>query len=140
MVLADVHLSDLIWTTIWIFFLILFIWVFIAIISDLFRDHTMSGWGKALWVIALIIFPLVGSLIYLIARGSGMAERSAAQARAAQQQFDAYVRDTAGTAGSGPVDDLARLGQLRDSGTITPEEFEAMKARVVGGGSAAAPA
>ena len=138
MVLADVHLADLIWTTIWIFFLILFIWVFIAIISDLFRDHTTSGWGKAAWVILLIILPLIGSLIYLIARGGGMAERSAAQARAAQQQFDAYVRETAGTTGSSPVDDLARLAQLRDSGTITPEEFEAMKARVVGGDAAPA--
>lgn len=137
MVLADVSLGDLIWTSIWIFFLILFIWVFIAIISDLFRDHTMSGWGKALWVIALIIFPLVGSLIYLIARGSGMSERSAAQARAAQQQFDSYVRETAASSGAGPVDDLTRLSQLRDSGTITSEEFETMKARIVGGGASA---
>jgi hypothetical protein len=133
-------LGDLIWTSIWIFFLILFIWVFIAIISDLFRDHTTSGWGKALWVILLIIIPLIGSLIYLIVRGSGMAERSAAQARAAQQQFDSYVRETAGTTGSGPVDELTRLGQLRDNGTITSEEFETMKARVMGGGEASAPA
>jgi hypothetical protein len=134
-VLADVNLGDLIWTTIWVFFLILFIWVFIAIISDLFRDHSTSGWGKALWVIVLIIIPLIGSLIYLIARGDGMAERSAAQARRSQEQFDSYIRDTAGSSGSSSVDDLTRLAQLRDNGTITDEEFQSMKARIVGGGA-----
>lgn len=137
MVLADVSLGDLIWTTIWIFFLILFIWVFIAIILDLFRDHETSGWAKALWVLLLIILPLIGSLIYLIARGSGMAERSAAQHKAAQDQFDSYVRATAGSASS-PSEELTRLGQLRDNGTITPEEFETMKARVVAGGTTSA--
>jgi hypothetical protein len=140
-VLADVNLGDLIWTTIWVFFLILFIWVFIVIISDLFRDHKMSGWGKALWVIALILFPLIGCLIYLIARGDGMAERQLAQARATQQQFDDYVRSTAGSGGSS-ADELAKLADLRSSGTITEEEFQSMKARVVGGGTdaTAAPA
>ena len=143
MVLGDISLGDLIWTTIWVFFLILFIWVFIAIVSDLFRDHETSGWAKALWVVALIIFPLLGSLVYLIVRGDGMAKRSAAQERAAKAEFDSYIRETAGTgtgtgtgagAGAGgPVDDLQRLAALRDSGTITDAEFEQMKARVVGG-------
>ena len=139
MVLADVHLADLIWTTIWVFFLILFIWVFIIIISDLFRDHTLSGWAKALWVIALIIFPLVGSLIYLIARGSSMAERSAAEQAKAKEQFDAYVRATAGSSGGGGgADELSRLAELKANGTITEEEFQTMKARVVGGEPASA--
>jgi hypothetical protein len=133
MVLGDISLGDLIWTTIWVFFLILFIWVFIAIVSDLFRDHETSGWAKALWVVALIIFPLLGSLVYLIVRGDGMAKRSAAQQRAAKAEFDTYIRETAGTGGSGQVDDLHRLAALRDSGTITDAEFEQMKARVVGG-------
>ena len=140
MVLGDISLGDLIWTTIWVFFLILFIWVFIAIVSDLFRDHETSGWAKALWVVALIIFPLLGSLVYLIVRCDGMAKRSAAQERAAKAEFDSYIRETAGTGtgaaasgGAGPVDDLQRLAALRDSGTITDAEFEQMKARVVGG-------
>jgi Short C-terminal domain/Phospholipase_D-nuclease N-terminal len=139
MVLGDISLGDLIWTTIWVFFLILFIWVFIAIVSDLFRDHETSGWAKALWVVALIIFPLLGSLVYLIVRGDGMAKRSAAQERAAKAEFDSYIRETAGTSSGsgagagGPVDDLQRLAALRDSGTITDAEFEQMKARVVGG-------
>jgi signal transduction histidine kinase len=132
MVLAEVDLGDLIWTTIWIFFLILFIWVFIMIISDLFRDHKLSGFAKAIWVVALIIFPLIGSLVYLIARGEGMAERSAAQQRQARSEFDDYIRSTAG-AGTSSADELARLADLRDKGTITEAEFQTMKARVVGG-------
>jgi hypothetical protein len=69
MVLADVGLGDLLWTALWVFMLVLIIWVFIAIVSDLFRDHEVSGWAKAAWVVALIVFPLVGSLAYLIVRG-----------------------------------------------------------------------
>jgi hypothetical protein len=133
MVLADVSLGDLIWTTIWVFFLIMFIWLFISIVSDLFRDHEVSGWGKAAWVIGLIVFPLLGSLVYLIVRGEGMARRSAAQSRAAQAEFDSYVREVAGTSGGSPVDELTRLSQMRNSGTITDAEYETIKARIVTG-------
>jgi hypothetical protein len=138
MVFADVSLGDLIWTTIWVFFLIMFIWLFIAIVSDLFRDHEVSGWGKALWVIGLIIFPLFGSLVYLIVRGAGMSERSMAQSRAARAEFDDYIRSTAASSGAGPADDLGRLADLRSSGVISDAEFESMKARIVGGGTQAA--
>jgi hypothetical protein len=137
MVIADVGLGDLLWTALWVFMLVLVVWVFIAIISDLFRDHQTSGWVKAAWVVALIVFPLLGSLAYLIVRGQGMAERSAAEHRIAQQQMDSYIRSTAASTGTGPVDDLTRLAQLRDNGTITDAEFETIKARVVSG---AAPA
>jgi Short C-terminal domain/Phospholipase_D-nuclease N-terminal len=137
MVVADVGLADLIWTTIWIFFLIMFIWVFIMIVTDLFRDHQLSGWAKAAWVVGLIIFPLIGSLVYLIARGQGMAERSAAQHQQARADFDSYIRQTAAAGGGGPVDELTRLAELRDKGTITEDEFQTMKARVLGGTPAA---
>ncbi|HZA78570.1 MAG TPA: SHOCT domain-containing protein [Acidimicrobiales bacterium] len=137
MVIADVGLGDLLWTALWVFMLVLVVWVFIAIISDLFRDHQTSGWVKAAWVVALIVFPLLGSLAYLIVRGQGMAERSAAEHRIAQQQMDSYIRSTAASTGTGPVDDLTRLAQLRENGTITDAEFETIKARVVSG---AAPA
>ncbi|HET8619217.1 MAG TPA: SHOCT domain-containing protein [Acidimicrobiales bacterium] len=136
MLIADVGLAELLWTTLWLFFLFMFIWVFIALISDIFRDHELSGVAKALWVLALIIFPLVGSLIYIIVRGPSMAERSARAAAASKAELDDYIRQTAaaggaGAAGAGPVDDLHRLAALRDNGTITEEEFQAMKARVV---------
>jgi hypothetical protein len=137
MVLADVNLGDLIWTSIWIFFLIMFIWLFIAIVSDLFRDHEESGVAKAVWVVGLIVFPLIGSLVYLIVRGQGMAARSAAQASHAQAQFDSYIRETAGSTGTATVDDLGRLAELRANGTISDTEFESLKARIVSGGQAA---
>jgi len=137
MVLAEVGLGDLLWTSLWVFMLILVIWVFIAIVSDLFRDHQTSGWGKAAWVVALIVFPLLGSLAYLIVRGRGMAERSMAQQQAVQSQFDSYIRTTAASTGTGPVDDLARLADLRGSGAITDAEFETIKSRVVGGATPA---
>ena len=138
MILADVHLSDLILTTLWLFFLFMFIWVFIVIVSDLFRDHTLSGWAKAIWIVVLILFPLIGSLVYLIARGPSMAERSAREQEQAKAQFDSYVREAAGSTGSPTVDDLSRLAALRDNGTISEAEFESMKSRVTGGASASA--
>ena len=137
MIVADVHLSDLILTTLWLFFLFMFIWVFIVIVSDLFRDHTLSGWAKAIWIVALILFPLIGSLIYLIARGPSMAERSAREQEQAKAQFDSYVRQTAGSTGTSAVDDLSRLAALRDNGTISDAEFESMKSRVTTGGAGA---
>jgi hypothetical protein len=132
MVFAEVGLGDLIWTTIWIFFLVMFIWLFISIVGDLFRDHQLSGGAKAAWVVGLIVFPLLGSLVYLITRGEGMAERSAAQQRMAREQLDSYIRTTAASSGSGPVDDLARLAEMRSNGLITDDEFESIKARIAG--------
>ena len=137
MVFADVGLAELFWTMLWLFFLFMFIWIFVALLSDLFRDHELSGWAKAAWIVLLVLLPLLGSLIYIIARGPSMAERSARAEAKARADFDSYIRETASASGGGPVDDLARLAQLRDSGTISDAEFESMKARVVGGGSAA---
>jgi uncharacterized membrane protein YcjF (UPF0283 family) len=136
-VLAEVSLNDMIWTAVWVFFLVMFIWVFIAVVSDLFRDHTLSGAGKAVWVVALIVFPLLGSLVYLIVRGRGMAERQAERERQAQAAFDSYVRTTAGSTGTAPVDDLGRLADLRSHGVLSDAEFETMKARIVSGATPA---
>jgi hypothetical protein len=142
MVIAELGQGDLLWTTLWIFFLFMFIWVFIAVLMDLFRDHTVSGAGKAVWVVGLILFPLVGCLVYLIVRGPSMRQRALDQATAAQKDFDSYVRTTVSTTGNTAVDDLSRLAALRDSGTISDEEFQSMKARIIGtaGGAPAAEA
>ncbi len=137
MILAEVGFAELFWTMLWIFFLFMFIWVFIALLSDLFRDHELSGWAKAAWILALVIFPLVGSLVYIIVRGQGMAERSVKHQQAARAEFDSYVRSAASSTGTSSVDDLTRLSELRSNGTITDAEFETMKARLVGGGAAA---
>lgn len=135
MFLADVGFAELFWTVLWLFFLFMFIWVFVALVSDIFRDHELSGWGKAGWLILLVIFPLVGSLIYLIVRGGGMAERSAKMAQAQQAQFDSYIRQTASSTGDSSVDDLARLAELRTNGHLTDAEYDSMKQRILGGTS-----
>jgi hypothetical protein len=135
MFLADVGFAELFWTVLWLFFLFMFIWVFVALVSDIFRDHELSGWGKAGWLILLVIFPLVGSLIYLIVRGGSMAERSAKQAQAAQAQFESYVRQTASSTGDSSVDDLTRLAELRSNGHLTDAEYDSMKQRILAGGS-----
>ncbi len=138
MVFAEVGFAELFWTVLWLFFLFMFIWVFVALMSDLLRDHELSGGAKAGWVVALIVFPLLGSLVYLIVRGQGMAERSARAEQAARAQLDSYIRAAATSTGTSSVDDLTRLAALRDNGTITDAEFQAIKGRVVGGGTASA--
>lgn len=138
MVIAEVGFAELFWTVLWLFFLFMFIWVFVALVSDLFRDHELSGGAKALWILALVVFPLLGSLVYIIVRGGGMAERSARQAQAARAEFDSYIRSAAASTGTAPVDDLTRLNDLRASGTISDDEFETLKSRVVGGTAAPA--
>jgi hypothetical protein len=134
MLIADVGLGELLWWTIELFFLFMFIWIFVVLITDIFRDHELSGWGKAGWILLLIILPLIGSLIYIIVRGPSMAERQAKELAAAQSQMDAYIRDAAASSpAGGAADELTKLAALRDSGTISDEEFQAMKAKVVAG-------
>ena len=129
MLVAEFGLGDAILTALSIFFFIVWIWILITILSDLFRDHEVSGWGKAAWVLFLVVVPFVTALIYLIARGDGMRERAIKQQAEAKQHFDSYVRDTAGTSAA---DELAKLADLKAKGTISDEEFERMKAKLVG--------
>jgi len=113
-----------------IFLFLIYLWLLIAIFSDLFRDHDLSGWAKALWVLFILFAPLLGILVYLIARGGGMSRRAHQSALAAQQRFDAYVRDTAAT-GQSPTDQIARAKALLDAGTIDQAEFERLKAKAL---------
>src|SRR5262245_883867 len=112
------------------FLFLIYIWLLIAIFSDLFRDHELSGWAKAFWVLFILFVPLLGILVYLIARGGGMSRRAHASALAAQQKFDAYVRDAAGT-GQSPTDQIAHAKALLDAGTIDQAEFERLKAKAL---------
>ena len=115
-------------TVLAVFVFVAWIMVLFTILSDLFRDHGLSGWGKAAWVLFLIFIPFLAALIYLIARGGGMRERSIAQQQEAKEQLDAYVRETAGGSGA---DELAKLSDLRDKGAITDEEFQRAKAKLL---------
>jgi predicted ferric reductase len=122
--------GDFFWLLIWSFFFVFYLMILFHIIADLFRDKELSGWLKALWVVALIIFPFLTALIYLIARGRGMAERQSVDMQRAQAANEAYIRQVAGSNGSGssPTDQIARAKNLLDSGAITPAEFDRLKA------------
>jgi hypothetical protein len=122
-------LLDLFWTILWIFGFIIWIWLLIMIFGDIFRSHDIGGWAKALWTIFVIVLPLLGILVYLIARGGGMHERAAQQAQQQQQAFEAYVRQSAGTTNT--ADELAKLVDLKNSGALTDAEFEAQKAKLL---------
>ena len=117
------------WTIFMIFLWVIWFWVLITIFIDLFRSHDLSGWVKALWFIFILVFPLIGVLVYLIARGGKMHERAARDARAQERELRRYVQDAA-SSGS-PADQLAKLADLRDRGVITNEEFEREKAKVL---------
>ncbi len=128
LVLGDFNLGDALLTVLGVFLLVAWIWILVAIISDLFGDHGMSGWGKAAWVLVLLVFPFLGTLVYLIARGGSMQERAAKHAAEARKQFEGYVRETAAAS---PADELAKLAALRDKGTISQAEFDQMKAKLL---------
>ena len=119
------------WLLVWWFFFIAFLMVLFQIFGDLFRDDELGGFAKALWVIFLIFIPVVGALVYLIARGKGMAARTMkhnADMMAAQED---YIRSVAAPSGASGVEQLAQAKSLLDSGAITPEEFAAIKAKAL---------
>jgi Short C-terminal domain/Phospholipase_D-nuclease N-terminal len=129
-VLGDTYpLLDIFWTMLWFFCFFIYIWLLVVIFSDIFRSHDMGGWAKAGWVIFVIVLPFLGILIYLIARGGKMHERQMREATQAQQQFDSYVKDVAGS--SGTADQLEKLANLRQQGVITDAEFESQKAKLL---------
>lgn len=120
---------DFFWLMIWFFLMASFLIVLFRVLTDLFSDPNESGWAKAGWVILLIFLPILGTLIYLIARGRGMTDRAIAQAETAKAATDQYIRQTSM---QGSATELEAAKRLLDSGTITPEEFNKIKAQVVG--------
>jgi NADH:ubiquinone oxidoreductase subunit 6 (subunit J) len=129
MLLADFTFGQALLVVLEVFLFAGYLMVLFTIIGDLFRDHGMSGWGKAAWIVVLIFAPFLGALIYLIARGSGMRDRMLAQQQETQKQFDAYVRQTAG--GGSAADELTKLSKLHDENKLSDEEFEKAKAKIV---------
>ena len=117
------------WTIIEIFLWVLWFWVLITVFIDIFRSHDLSGWGKALWFLFVLIIPLIGVLVYLIVRGGKMHERMVQQAQQQDQQFRDYVQDAAGSQST--ADQLTKLADLRDRNVITNEEFERQKAKIL---------
>ena len=128
MLAYDYPLLNIFWTMLEFFVFFLWIWLLIVVFMDIFRSHDIGGVAKALWVIFVIILPFLGVLIYLIARGGSMHERAVAQANQQQKQFDAYVRQAAG---SSSAEELSKLADLKSKGVITDAEFEAQKAKLL---------
>ena len=129
MLLADINLGEILWTTLVIFFMIMYFMILFSILTDLFRDHDLSGWAKAAWVIFLLFFTFLAAFIYLIVRGGGMAKRSLEHQKAAQAQFNDYVQSVA-TQGSA-TEQIAQAKALLDAGTIDQAEFDALKAKAL---------
>jgi len=131
MVLADVSFIDLFWSMLWFFFLFIWIVILVRILGDLFRDGSLSGVAKTLWVLFLVFLPFVAVFVYLISRGDGMAEREMARHLRAEEQFDGYVRDVAATGEAPPAEQIARAKELLDAGTIDQSEFDRLKAKAL---------
>ncbi|MEV5971608.1 SHOCT domain-containing protein [Streptomyces sp. NPDC051921] len=137
----DYPLLSAFWTMLWFFLWILWFILLFRIIGDIFRDDSLGGWGKAGWLIFVIILPFLGVLIYVIARGKSMGHREISHARKQQEQFDAYIRETAGESGrTSSADELSRLSELRARGDITDEEFRRAKELVLSHGGPSADA
>ena len=123
--------GDVFWWMLELFLFIIWFWLLIVVFGDIFRDQELGGGAKALWVILVILIPYIGVLFYLIFRGHGMAGRSAKEAQAAQDQFDARVRAT--SASSSASDQIAQAKALLDAGTINQTEFDALKQKALAG-------
>jgi hypothetical protein len=125
----DYPLMGAFMTMLWFFLFVVWIMILFRVFADIFRSHDMGGFAKALWIIFVIFLPFLGILVYVIARGKHMTQHAIEDQQAQEAAFQSYVKDAAGT--SGPADQLAQLAALRDSGQITPAEFEAGKAKIL---------
>jgi hypothetical protein len=126
---ADISFGELLLIALEVFFFVIWIWILITILSDLFRDHELSGWAKAAWVLFLVFIPFLTALIYLIARGEGMRDRTIKAQADAKKHFDEYVRDQAQAAS--PADELHKLAELKDKGALSAEEYDKAKANLL---------
>ena len=119
------------WTIFMIFLWVIWIWVLIWVFIDIFRSQDLSGWAKALWFLFVLFIPIIGVVVYLIARGDSMSERAAQQARQQDAEFRGYVQEAAADSPASTADQLAKLADLRDRGVISAGEFERQKAKVL---------
>jgi len=126
--LAAINLGEAMLLALEIFFFVIWIWILVTILSDLFRDHELSGWAKAAWVLFLVFVPFITALIYLIARGEGMRDRTIKAQAEAKQHMDSYIREQAH---SSPADELHKLNDLKEKGAISAEEFDRAKAKLL---------
>jgi ABC-type multidrug transport system fused ATPase/permease subunit len=124
-------LLNVFWTILIFFAWVIWIWVLITVFADIFRSQDLSGGAKALWFLFVLLIPLIGLVVYLIARGGSMHERAVRQAQAQDEEFRSYVQDVASEAPANTAEQLAKLADLRDRGVITASEFEREKAKIL---------
>jgi len=124
---ADYPFLDVLWTMIIFFAWVVWIWMMVVILTDVFRRRDIGGVAKAAWIVFLIVLPFLGVLVYLIAQHDGMADRSAKQAQAMQHEFDERVREAAG----GPAAEIEKAEVLLQKGTINQTEFDAIKSNAL---------
>ena len=131
-VIAEFGTGQVFWSMLWFFMFFLWIYVLIVVFGDIFRSDDLGGWGKALWVIFVIVLPWLGVLVYLIARGHKMQQHTIREAQridAAQRQ---YIQNVTGS-GASTADEISRLADLKAQGVLTDAEFQAGKAKALGG-------
>ncbi len=128
MPLADFSFGELLLVVFEIFLFVIWIWILFTIITDLFRDHEVSGWGKAIWLLFLIFIPFLTGLVYLIVRGGGMRDRAIKAQTDAKTHFDEYVRTQAHAS---PADELHKLNDLKEKGALSAEEFDRAKQKLL---------
>jgi uncharacterized membrane protein YcjF (UPF0283 family) len=126
---SNYNFASFLWDVLVIFAFVIWFWLLIIVFSDLFSRHDISGWGKAAWIIFVIVLPYLGVLVYFIANGKSMGERAAARAQSQQAQADDYIRSVASSDSS--ADQIAKGKQLLDSGAITQAEFDQLKAKAL---------
>ncbi len=124
-------LLDLFWATLWFFLFFAWIWLVITIFGDIFRSRDLSGWAKALWTLFVVFIPWLGVLIYLIVRGKSMEDRSMQAAAEQEKATRQYVQTVASDDGASSADEIAKLAELRNSGSLTQDEFDAQKAKIL---------
>jgi hypothetical protein len=127
----DFGTGQVLWSMFWFVLWFIWIWLLIIVFSDIFRSSDLSGWGKALWTIFVVLLPYLGVLVYLIARGHKMHERAANEARAQDAAMRDYVQSVAHSDGHSTASELSRLADLRSKGVITEEEFQSAKAKAL---------
>lgn len=120
--------GQFLWSLLVIFFMIMYFMILFSVVIDLFRNHEMGGFAKALWILFLIFIPLISLLVYVIVYGKSMAQRQQAAVTQAQQEQDAYIKQVAGTS---PAEQIAQAQQLLNSGAISQEEFDKIKAKAL---------
>ena len=132
MLLANYNFASFLWDVLVIFAFVIWFWLLVVVFGDVFRRRDISGWGKAGWIILVIVLPYLGVFIYLIAEHDGMAERNTQQVQAQQAVADQYIRSVSGS--GGPASEIETAKNLLDSGAITQAEYDSLKAKALGQG------